>query len=362
MNKVFPAVLLCFIIGFGIQAQLLAQDYQTGDPYLMGKITNQMSEGLNDIPVNIRRVAVYKLNYSGLRFTPQEVEFIRAEVESAFRQYAGLTVLSPPELEPNDKMKIMGNDSTLQILNIQGRSLADVSPEFLTSITSKYGVQGLIELTIQRRFPEGLVISVRMMNPVSREVIWTRSFVSNVFEVKEEVEKGKTSVVTFGAGNRTTESITSIDTSGVAVDSALKDIVVDFQVSYTFRQPLNAENSAYIGLTGGIHVLKSREAEEFDMNLLEFGVSYYQAITQINEDINDYRVMFFLSGNVQVPFGKQKGEMFTATPGLIFNLSENIGLSLYGNIILSGETITLENNDKVTFNKTGYGVQGVIRF
>ena len=70
----------------------------------------------------------------------------------------GLLLLSPPELEPNDKLKIVGNDSTLQILNMQGRSLADVSPEMLEEIAYKYGVQGLVELSLQRRQPEGLVI------------------------------------------------------------------------------------------------------------------------------------------------------------------------------------------------------------
>lgn len=358
MKRVFQTVVLGICLS--IPSSSIAQDHKSGDPYLMEQITNQMSEELSDIPVNIRRVAVYKINYSALRFTPQQVEFIRAEVESAMRLYAGLTVLSPPELEPNDKMKIMGNDSTLQILNIRGRSLADVSPEFLTTITDKYGVQGLIELTVQRRYPEGLVISVRMMNPISREVIWTRSFVSNPFEVEEIVVESKSHLINFGAESRGTESITLIDTT--ATDSTLDKTIIDFQVSYTFRQPLNAENSSYIGLSAGFHILKSSEAQDFEINFLELGVSYYQAVTQMNEDLNESRVMLLLKASAQVPIGKPKGQIFSFNPGLIFNLSENIGLSVYGSIILSGETLTLENNNKVTFNKTGYGVQGVIRF
>lgn len=361
MKRIFQSVVLG-IICLSISSSSFAQDHKSGDPYLMEQITNQMSEELSDIPVNIRRVAVYKINYSALRFTPQQVEFIRAEVESAMRLYAGLTVLSPPELEPNDKMKIMGNDSTLQILNIRGRSLADVSPEFLTTITDKYGVQGLIELTVQRRYPEGLVISVRMMNPISREVIWTRSFVSNPFEVVEEIVQSKSHMINFGAESRASESITLVDTTGAETDSTLDKTIIDFQVSYTFRQPLNAENSSYVGLSGGFHILKSSEAQDFEINFLEFGVSYYQAVTQMNEDLNESRVMLLLKASAQIPIGKPKGQIFSFNPGLMFNLSENIGLAVYGSIALSGETITLENNNKVTFNRTSYGVQGVIRF
>ena len=47
---------------------------------------------------------------------------------------------------------------------MQGRSLADVSPEMLEEISHKYGVQGFIELSLQRREPEGLVIGIRVMN------------------------------------------------------------------------------------------------------------------------------------------------------------------------------------------------------
>lgn len=362
MKRVLYSVLLsCFISAIAIHNSS-AQSHESGDPYLMDQIIRQMNSELNDIPVNIRRIAVYKINYSSFRFTTEEVEYIRGEVEYAFRQYAGLTILSPPELEPNDKMKIIGSDSTLKILNVRGRSLADVSPELLNDITSKYGVQGLVELSLQRRVPEGLVIAIRMMNPVSREVVWTKSFISNQKEAEIEVDKGKTLVVKFGAGARTGDTIFTPDTTGSGTDSSLKDIVVDLHATFTYRQPLNEENSSYIGFTAGIHNLRAREADEFSLTLLEFGVSYYQAITQLREDLNLYRVMLYLNGNVQTPLGKESGEMFSARPGIVLNLSENLGLSIYGSITLSGETLTLENNQQITYNKIGYGVQGVIRF
>lgn len=117
MKRIALLGFLILIVGRVENSQ--AQTHEEGVPYQMELITNQMVDQLNDIPANIRRVAVYKMNYNAMRFTMQEVEFIRGEIESSLRTYAGLTVLSPPELEPNDKMKIFGSDSTLQILNIQ---------------------------------------------------------------------------------------------------------------------------------------------------------------------------------------------------------------------------------------------------
>lgn len=367
MKRVVLVIFSC-LLSIGSLQISFAQDYETGDPYMMDQIINQMSEELNDVPVNIRRIAVYKINYSSFRFTTEEIEYIRAEVEYAFRQYAGLTVLSPPELEPNDKMKIVGSDSTLQILNVRGRSLADVSPELLAEITSKYGVQGLVELSVQRRVPEGLVLAIRMMNPVSREVVWTKSFISNEKQPEVVVDKGKTSVIKFGVGSKTGENIfypdtvITADSTVIFGDSTLSDIIVDLHASFTYRQPLNEANSAYIGFTGGFHILRAREADEFSMTLLEFGVSYYQAITPEKTDLDLYRVMMFVNGNVQFPLGKPTGETFSVMPGLMLNLSDNLGLLFYSSITLSGETLTLENSQQVTYSKIGYGVQGVIRF
>ena len=151
MKRLFNLLLVLTFGGLFYTVSVSAQIYthEQGDPYMIEKIQEQLHPNLTDFPVNVRRIAIYKINYSALRFTNEEVEYLRAEIEYSMRQYAGLTVLSPPELEPNDKLKIIGNDSTLQILNMQGRSLADVSPDMLEEISYKYGVQGLVELSLQ---------------------------------------------------------------------------------------------------------------------------------------------------------------------------------------------------------------------
>jgi hypothetical protein len=300
------------------------------------------------------------------------------------RQYAGLTVLSPPELEPNDKLKIIGNDSTLQILNMQGRSLADVSPEMLEEISYKYGVQGLVELSLQRREPEGLVIGIRVMNPQSREVVWSNSFISNPPIVLPTLNQGSQKLVSFGITTRSSDSwyrnqysttTSSNDSTGAGTDSTsttfshqadtlLRQALTDFSLTFSYRQPLDLENSSYIGFTAGYHIIRSqnRDLTLFDISLFDLGLVYYQALSEKNPDIDEYRVVFYSKLNMQFPLGNKDGEMFMLEPGVQFNLSKNIGLSVFGNLMLAGETIKLPNKDRITYKQTGIGFHAVLRF
>lgn len=387
MKKLFYIVIL--LLGVLIDSQHINAQmftHQQGDPFLVEKIQEQLNPSLTDFPASVRRIAIYKINYSALRFTNEEVEYIRAEVEYSMRQYAGLTVISPPELEPNDKLKIVGNDSTLQILNMQGRSLADVSPEMLEEISYKYGVQGLIELSLQRREPEGLVIGIRVMNPQSREIVWSNSFISNPPVVLPTLNQGNQKLVTFGITTRSSDSwyrnqyattTISNDTTSTGAgadstanafshqaDTLLRQALTDFSITFTYRQPLDLENSSYIGFSAAYHIIRSqnRDLTLFDISLFDIGLIYYQALSEKVPDIDEYRVVFYSKLSTQFPLGNQKGEMFMLEPGLQFNLSKNIGLSVFGNLMLAGETIKLANKDRLTYKQTGFGFHAVIRF
>ena len=392
MKKLFILLIVFILVALTNSYYVSAQifNHEQGDPYMIEKIQEQLNPNLADFPATVRRIAIYKINYSALRFTNEEVEYIRAEIEYSMRNYAGLTVLSPPELEPNDKLKIVGNDSTLQILNMQGRSLADISPEMLEEIAYKYGVQGLVELSLQRREPEGLVISIRVMNPQSREVVWSNSFISNPPIVLPTLNQGTQKLVTFGIStkpsdswyrNKYATSTTSNDTTGAGAgagagtdstanafshqaDTLLRQALTDFSVTFTYRQPLDLENSSYIGFSAGYHIVRSRDREQtlFDISLFELGLIYYQAISEKVPDIDEYRVVFYSKLNTQFPLGNKEGEMFVLEPGLQFNLSKNIGLSVFGNLMLAGETIKLANKDRLTYKQTGFGFHAVIRF
>ena len=127
---------------------------------------------------------------------------------------------------------------------------------------------------------------------------------------------------------------------------------------------LDLENSSYIGFSAGYHIVRSRDREQtlFDISLFELGLIYYQAISEKVPDIDEYRVVFYSKLNTQFPLGNKEGEMFVLEPGLQFNLSKNIGLSVFGNLMLAGETIKLANKDRLTYKQTGFGFHAVIRF
>ena len=96
--------------------------------------------------------------------------------------------------------------------------------------------------------------------------------------------------------------------------------------------------------------------------LVELGITYYQAISQKNEMINDYRTVFFANTNIQFSPTGIKGQIFSVKSGMMFNLSRNLGLQPYLNVIISGETLTLENDTEITYNQIGYGLHAVVRF
>ena len=99
------------------------------------------------------------------------------------------------------------------------------------------------------------------------------------------------------------------------------------------------------------------------MSLFDIGLVYYQAISEKVPDIDEYRVVFYSRANVQFPLGNNRqGEVFMLEPGLQFHLSKNIGLSVFGNLMLAGDTIKLSNKDRLTYNKSGFGFHAVIRF
>ena len=137
-------------------------------------------------------------------------------------------------------------------------------------------------------------------------------------------------------------------------DTLLRQALTDFSLTFSYRQPLDLENSSYIGFTAGYHIIRSRNRDItlFDISLFDLGLVYYQALSEKNPDIDEYRVVFYSKLNMQFPLGNKDGEMFMLEPGVQFNLSKNIGLSVFGNLMLAGESIKLPNKDRITYKQT----------
>lgn len=329
---------------------------------MMRQITQQLIPELSDLPVNIRRMAIYKINYDASSFSNETIAYIKGEIESTFRENAPVSVISPPELDPTDKLKIVGSDSALQVMNIKGRSLADMSPELLEGVAGKYSVSGLTELTIQKKQTEGLVVNIRIMSPQSREIVWSQSIAAFPVREKKEVDIGKRVVIHFGATAMENESYTSV--TPPASEISVNSVSLNYNLGLRYRQPLNEDNSGYLGIFTGVNVLKANEDTEFETVFWEVGISFDHALSQKTESINDYRLMFGVDASIWMAQNNRQGNLITLNPSLMFNLTENIGFEINGLVFVNERSVRTSGfgANTYTFGQYGYGVRAYVQF
>lgn len=305
--RVFLVIIL-LAVGFLQTAQAqqeLREVEKRAETYMMSRISDQLIDELNDFPINIRRMAVYKINYNSDKFSNESIAFIKGEIETVFRENTSVSVISPPELDPTDKLKIVGTDSTLRLMNIKGRSLADMSPELLESVSDKYSLSGLAELTLQRHMTEGLVVQIRIMSPQSREIVWARSIAAYPIGIQEKDDTGKNVVLRFGTTIMSNEFFTN--PFAPDIENPVETSSLNYNFNFGYRQSFNEDNSGYLGFYTGFNIIRSNASVEFEANFWELGISFDQAISSKNEEINDYRVMLGLDSSVWLAMGEKKG-------------------------------------------------------
>lgn len=337
----------------------LGQAYTLTDFEKVEQIVQQLEGQVEDFPVSVQRLAVYKINYDPNRFSSETVSYIKNRVEAALKELTPADIISPSELAPTDKLRIVGSDSTLKIMNIKGRSMPDMSPELLTKITEKYSVSGLVELTLQRHGPEKLFISMRLMNPASRQIVWSKSFESSPVG-KEDEDVGKRTNFQFGISALENKSFT--EGGGTPEDIGTRSLL--YSIIYIYRQSLNSDNSSYFGFSTGLNFTRSLDSPDFNTYFWQVGLNFDQAITQKNSVINGYRFMLGVDGGLWIPLGKRQGELLVLQPSLMFNLTKNIGFEVNVTSFLSDSYIRNENapRDTFTFSKFGYGVKAYVQF
>ncbi len=335
---------------------------QPSAPTDFGKIeliVQQMESQVDDFPVSVQRLAVYKINYDPSRFTSETVTYIKSRIEAALKELTTVDIISPAELTPTDKLRIVGSDSTLRIMNIKGRSMPDMSPELLESISAKYSVSGLAELTLERHGSQILFVSIRIMNPASRQIVWSKSFQSS--RVKdEEQDPGKRTVFQFGIGALKNDSFTQAGGTSEQINTPS----LLYSINYIYRQPLSSDNSNYFGFSTGLNFTRSLDSPSFNTYFWQFGLNFDQAISQKVDDIDGYRFMLGVDAGLWIPLGKRQGELLMLQPSLMFNLTRNIGFEVYSTAFLSESYIRNRNAPRniYTFSKFGYGAKAYVHF
>ena len=132
-------------------------------------------------------------------------------------------------------------------------------------MSKKYGIDAFLKGNIQYRNDVGYVISLELISPQTREVLWSKSLVSKDLEPKEEPNKGKLTLIQVGASLLPTNDylINNNSYSG-------EILFLDYAARIAFRQPINNKNSGYIGLQGGIIIIMlfPRAKKPLTMNLI----------------------------------------------------------------------------------------------
>ncbi len=355
-TKVIPVLRLILISLFFslIGRNTVAQS----DALLVEKAIAKLQDMTSDIPTDVRRVSVYRLNYNESLLSEETIEYIVSRIEQTLKEYSALTIISPPELKPSNELKIFGRDSTIQISNTKGRSLAESSSTLLLETTQKYAIHALIEVSVQKKAIEGFIINIRMKRPESLEIIWVKTLISNQVFPKEEIDKGKLIFLNVGVETVTGESF--------IVDSTTTESeqqILNFNASLTFRQPIDDSNSSYFGIRGGFNIYKGTQDSLYNATLLSLGATFQYGLGEKNELINGNRLLLTLDADIRFALTKYEGSIFTISPGVQFNFTESISAGLYARNIISGDELRQKDaNQSITFNRLSYGLQCVFRF
>lgn len=365
MNRVTGClvVLVVLVCGNLVYAQNAKQPSQYAE---LQQVLEKLEKEVENIPYNINRVANQELTYDSTRITSQGFRLIEHEIERAFTEHGRIKVLSLQEFDEQKVLKITGTDSTLTLRNTNKSADEKENSLRLLELSQKYGVDAFMQGNIQYRNDVGYVISLELIGANNREVLWSKSLVSNDMEPEEEPTEAKLTLITMGASVLPTADylISSNSYSG-------EILFLDYAARIAFRQPINSKNSGFIGIQGGYHfynvVPKGEEQSDYEpytSSIFEIGTVFYKTIAEKAEKENIHWVDLFVGPNLLISTNSKN--LFSLTQGVNVNVSENLGITLDVQYLLSS-TPTLENSDDASIDKTiqlntiGYGVKVLLR-
>lgn len=249
MYRITALILVVLLLAVG---QSFSQnDTAAGSQYKeLQQVVEKLKTEVENIPYSIQKVANQEISYDSSRITAKGFKLIEHEIERAFTEQGRVNMLQLEEFEQQNVLQITGTDSTLLLKNTSEKPNAKENSLRLLELSQKYGVDAFLKGYVQYRYDVGYVVSLELISPSTREVIWSKSVVSKDLEPEEETYKGKLTLLTVGATNIPT------GTYLINQNAYNSDIILlDYNVRLAFRQPVNNKNSAYIGVQGGITII-----------------------------------------------------------------------------------------------------------
>jgi hypothetical protein len=281
-------------------------------------------------------------------------------------------MLALEEFEQENVLQITGTDSSLVLKNTGKEANEKENSLRLLELSRKYGVDAFLKGYVQYRNDVGYTISLELISPSTREVIWSKSLVSRDLEPEEEVYKGKLTLLTVGANNTPTGGYLLSSANGGAGGTYSGDILLlNYNVRLAFRQPINKKNSGYIGVQGGYNYYnvlpvgeEGDDFESYNASVFDLGLVFYKTLAEKSEKENAHWVDIFIGPNLLMPSNSKN--LFALTQGVNVNVAENLGVAFDVQYLFSSGP-SLENSEEAQIQKTvelntiGYGVKILLR-
>lgn len=327
------------------------------------KLLEKLEIEVEEIPHNVQRIATQRLEYDSTRITDKGFQLIKYEIERVIREEAQARLLSLEEFEPQKILRVSGTDSTLSLRNTSHSGDESENSIRLLELSQKYAIDAFMQGYIQYENDLGYVVNLELINPSSREVIWSKSLVSETLEPEEEPNTGKLVLINAGGSFLPTSDYT-INGSSYGGDILL----LDYSFRFALRQPINSKSSGYIGVQGGYHyyniMSRGEELDTYDpynLSVVEVGALFYKTLGPKSEMENEYWIDLFVGPNLLIPSENQN--LFSLTQGVNLNLSENLGVTLDLQYLFSSSP-ALENEEEtknIQLNTIGYGLKILFR-
>lgn len=369
MNRVtafvFGLVLLWVNCGMAQQAGNAAVNSQYQE---LQQVLEKLRAEVEKMPHDIGRVANQEMAYDSSRITQQGFRLIEHEIERTFTEHGRINMLSLEEFDRENVLRVTGTDSTLLLKNTNQAPDENENSSRLLELSEKYGVDAFMKGYVQYRNDVGYTISVELISPSTREVIWSKTLVSKDLEPEEEVYKGKLTLLTVGASNIPASSYLIGEESDIYGGDFM---LLDYNVRLAFRQPVNSKNSGYIGVQGGYHYYniipvgdEQESYEPYDTSIYDLGLVFYKTLAEKEEQENAHWIDLFIGPNLLMP--SDSNNLFALTQGVNVNVAENVGVTLDVQYLFSSDP-SLNNAEDAQIPKTvelntiGYGFKILLR-
>lgn len=327
------------------------------------QVVDKLESEVETIPHNIQRVATQRMTYDSTRITPEGYRLIRHEVESAFKENGRVKLLKLEEFSRKKVLHISGTDSTLTLRNTIRTADERENSIRLLELSQKYGVDAFMKGDIQYRGDVGYVVLLELISPQSREVMWSTSLVSKDMNPPEPAYKGKRTIISAGASMMPTSQY---NINGSPYSGEI--LLLDYTARVAFRQPINSNNSGYIGIRGGYHYYsvlpkgdEGQTFEPYNSQLFEVGAIFYKTLAEKSEIENEYWLEIYVGPNLLMHSNSKN--QFGLAQGININISKNLGLGLDAQYLF-GQSPELENEDEtrnIQLNTIGYGLKVLLR-